>query len=309
MCPSGCCALNGAVMTSDTARARLVATRYVRDTRPRIHVRVAPIAHPPEAVVSLFLPGAAWRPIWYRLEAGQFAPGQPVGYIPHVPVCNGSLFRYFNGLVSPNRKFSTAWVAKDGTSEQYTELINKPWAQATGNPYYHAFEVEGYPNEPYTAAQINTLAVWHNFLGTDDALANSPGQRGIGVHYMGGTAWGGHTCPDPQAGAGPRSRQRQAIINRAIVLRGAPLPVPVPKPTPAPIGGLIVRTIDLRNASTAHPVTGLGIKPLQRLLGIPADGYAGQHTRWALGAQQAVHHLAVDYIFGPASASAFLAGN
>jgi hypothetical protein len=94
-------------------------------------------------------------------------------------------------------------------------------------------------------------------------------------------------------------------------LPGPPSPIrPVPNPVPpAPIGGLIVRTIDLRNASSAHPVTGLGIKPLQRLLGIKADGVAGDHTRWALGAQQAVHKLAVDYIFGPASASAFLAGN
>jgi len=94
-------------------------------------------------------------------------------------------------------------------------------------------------------------------------------------------------------------------------LPGPPSPIrPVPNPLPpAPTGGLIVRTIDLRNASTAHPATGLGIKPLQRLLGIKADGVGGDHTRWALGAQQAVHKLQVDYIFGPASASAFLAGN
>ena len=70
-----------------------------------------------------------------------------------------------------------------------------------------------------------------------------------------------------------------------------------------------MHTIDLRKASTAHPATGLGIKPLQRLLGIKADGVGGDHTRWALGEQQRVHHLAVDFIFGPASASAFLAGN
>ena len=168
--------------------------------------------------MNLYLPGAVWRPISYRADAGLFTT-PPLGYIPHVPVSNGSLFAYFNGLVSPNRKFSTAWIAKDGHSEQYQSLDMKPWAQAAGNGQYHAFEVEGYPNEPYTAAQINTLAIWHNFLGTPDRLAETPGATGIGTHYMGGKAWGGHSCPDPQAGVGPRSKQRPAIITRAIALR------------------------------------------------------------------------------------------
>jgi hypothetical protein len=194
------------------------ATRYVRSETLRIKVRVAPITHPQEADMSLYLPGAVWRPISYRADAGPFTT-PPLGYIPHVPVSNGSLFAFFNGLVSPNRKFSTAWIAKDGHSEQYQSLDMKPWAQAAGNGQYHAFEVEGYPNEPYTAAQIETLAVWHNFLGTADIIVLAPGQRGIGTHYMGGLAWGGHTCPDPVAGAGPRSKQRAAIIARAIALR------------------------------------------------------------------------------------------
>lgn len=172
-------------------------------------------------LTSLYLPGAVWRPIGYRADAGRFT-APPLGYIPHVPVSNGSLFAYFNGLKSPNRKFSTGLIFKDGSSEQYTELTNKPWAQAAGNGQYHAFEMEGYPNEPYTPAQINTLAIWHNFLGTLDRLAEAPGAAGIGTHYMGGALWGGHTCPDPQAGIGPRSRQRGAIIARAQALRTNP---------------------------------------------------------------------------------------
>jgi len=70
-----------------------------------------------------------------------------------------------------------------------------------------------------------------------------------------------------------------------------------------------VRTIDLRNASSAHPVTTAtapGLKPLQRLLGITADGIGGDHTRWALGAQQKVHGVAVDFIFGVNTANALL---
>jgi hypothetical protein len=190
--------------------------------------------------MNLYLPGAVWRPISYRAAAGLFTT-PPLGYIPHVPVCNGSLFRFFNGLVSPNRKFSTAWIAKDGHSEQYQSLDMKPWAQAAGNGQYHAFEVEGYPNEPYTAAQIETLAIWHNFLGCPDVLANAPGQRGVGTHYMGGAAWGGHTCPDPVAGAGPRSRQRGAIIARAQALRTPEVDMPL---TPAEMDAIAIKAAD-----------------------------------------------------------------
>ena len=77
--------------------------------------------------------------------------------------------------------------------------------------------------------------------------------------------------------------------------------------TSLPMGGLTVHTIDLRNASSTSPVRGPGVAPLQRLLGITADGVGGDHTRWAVGEQQRVHGIAVDFIFGPQSASAFLA--
>jgi len=177
-------------------------------------------------MTALYLPGAVWRPVSYRADAGPFTT-PPLGYIPHVPVSNGSLFAYFNGLKSPYRKFSTGLIFKNGTSEQYTELTMKPWAQAAGNGQYWAFECEGYPNEPYTPGQINTLALWHNFLGTADRLAETPGATGIGTHYMGGTAWGGHSCPDPQAGVGPRSKQRLAIIARAIALRTPEVDMPL----------------------------------------------------------------------------------
>jgi hypothetical protein len=203
--------------------------------------------------MNLYLPGAKWCPITYRAEAGKFAGGNPIGYIPHVQQGNGSLFGYFNRLTSPNRKFSTAWVAKDGSAEQYTELTGKPWSQAAGNATYWAFECEGYVGEPLTAPQINTLAIWHNYLGTPDVLANAPGQRGIGTHYMGGTAWGGHTCPDPVAGAGPRSKQRPAIIARAQALR-TPTPTPeVDMPLTQADADLIVHTLLVTQLGSTGP--------------------------------------------------------
>ena len=185
-------------------------------------------------MTGLYLPGAAWRPISYRAESGLFAPGQPVGYIPHVQVGNGGLWAYFEHAPAGNRKFSNAWIKKDGTSEQYAELNRKPWAQAAGNGNYRAYECEGDPSEPYTAAQINTLATWHNFTGDPDMLANAPLQRGIGTHNMGGAAYGGHSCPGPI-----RQGQRDLIIARAVALRvPKPLP-PVPHP-PVPTGRIIL---------------------------------------------------------------------
>ena len=249
--------------------------------------------------MNLYLPGAKWCPITYRAEAGKFSGGNPLGYLPHVQQGNGSLFGYFNRLTSPNRLFSTAWIAKDGHSEQYTELTGKPWAQAAGNATYWAFECEGYVGEPLTAAQINTLAVWHNYLGVPDVLANAPGQRGIGLHRMGGAAWGGHSCPGDI-----RAAQRPAIIARAKALRGAPLPgpaspippvvvKPVPKPAPTrPVpSGKIMLTVDgifgpqsrMRLQQWAGVLMDSILGPIswrvvQRKVGSPADGIPGPNT-------------------------------
>lgn len=76
---------------------------------------------------------------------------------------------------------------------------------------------------------------------------------------------------------------------------------------PTTTKGLTVRLIDLR---TAHRtlVKGAGVRPLQRLLTVPADGLAGPATRTALAAAQRRAGLPVDYIFGPTTAEALLAG-
>lgn len=130
------------------------------------------------------LPNCAWKPISYRGEAGKFEH-EPLGWILHTQDGNGPLFNFFNGLRSPNRKFSTAWVGKDGKGEQYTELGNKSWANSTsGNGKYWSIETEGKIGEPLTSAQIETLALWHHFLDCDDKLALKDGDKGIGIHSM-----------------------------------------------------------------------------------------------------------------------------
>jgi len=160
------------------------------------------------------MPGAVKKPISYRAESGRFS-STPLGWILHVVVGNGSPYKIFENAAPGNRRFSNFWVSKTGVIEQYTETYCKSWAQRDGNSTYWAVETEGFPDEPLTPEQIASLGKIHAFLGAVDAIASHPGQRGIGTHYMGGAAWGGHTCPDPVPGAGPRSHQRQAILDAA----------------------------------------------------------------------------------------------
>jgi peptidoglycan hydrolase-like protein with peptidoglycan-binding domain len=83
-------------------------------------------------------------------------------------------------------------------------------------------------------------------------------------------------------------------------------------PTPATptqtTGGLTVKLIDLTNAKTKL-VTGPGVKPMQRLLGVTPDGKGGPKTLAALDAAQKRLKLDRDHVFGPATASALLGEN
>lgn len=139
----------------------------------------------------------------------------PLGWVLHVTAGNGDVFNMFNQNTPGSRKFSTLWVGKNGAIRMYGSLSRESWAQVDGNSQYWSVETEGFPNEPLTGHQINSLARIHAGLelaaGQDYShIANAPGQRGIGIHSMGGAAWGGHACPgDIRAG------QRSEILHRA----------------------------------------------------------------------------------------------
>lgn len=155
----------------------------------------------------------------YLYEVAGTKSGAWLGWILHVVVGNGSPYGTFVGAKSPMRRFSHLWFAKNGAVEQYGPFTHKSWAQGDGNGQYLSCETEGLPNEPLTDAQIQSLAAFHVWTGLPDALAASPGEHGIGTHYMGGAAWGGHSCPDAVPGTGPRSHQRAGILARAKQLR------------------------------------------------------------------------------------------
>lgn len=160
------------------------------------------------------LTGAKPKLVKFYKEAGTFN-AMPKGWILHVAVGNGSLYNYFNNGKPGSRKFSHLWVSKKGVIEQYGSLRFKSWAQAAGNDAYWSVETEGFPEEKLTASQIDALARIHKALrimgGRElNKIINKSGEIGIGTHVMGGSAWGGHSCPGTI-----RANQRDDILARA----------------------------------------------------------------------------------------------
>ena len=102
----------------------------------------------------------------------------------------------------------------------------KAWAQEAGNPHWYSCEFadNGNPDNPLTQAQITAGAQLLECLSAPGVgnfplqVTNSTSGEGLGVHFMGGAAWGGHTCPDlPPAHV--RSAQRPVIVALAMSIR------------------------------------------------------------------------------------------
>jgi hypothetical protein len=135
-----------------------------------------------------------------------------LGLIEHVQQGNGSLRHFFDEPA--NQASAHWWVSRTGAIEQYIDSDLRSWAQMAGNATYCSVETEGWGRDPLTEPQVNALARLYRWglqvHGWPYQLANRPGERGFGVHYMGGKAWGGHPCPLPT-----RAAQRGRILELA----------------------------------------------------------------------------------------------
>jgi hypothetical protein len=99
---------------------------------------------------------------------------------------------------------------------------------------------------------------------TGNGATRNPCERGYGIHWMGGAAWGGHTCPDPAPGwEGPRSRQRPEIIRRAKILRAHGCYPAGPQPVFWTADG----TCSLTSASAVYKV------PVSTILRLTVENY------------------------------------
>lgn len=102
----------------------------------------------------------------------------------------------------------------------------KAWAEVAGNAHWFSIEFadNANPLNPLTREQLIAGAQLLELLSRDDVgrfplqEANSPSELGFGVHYMGGEAWGGHSCPDVSPRR-VRSLQRPVIIQLAKHIR------------------------------------------------------------------------------------------
>lgn len=123
-------------------------------------------------------------------------------------------------------------IAQDGHIHQFGPIGQnwEAWAQMQGNPYWYSIEHadHGNPDNPLTEPQmfasaqvVECLSAFANFPLQE---ANDVNAKGYGVHYMGGQAWGGHTCPDvpPEH---VRSQQRPKILELAKQIRNPVVPV------------------------------------------------------------------------------------
>lgn len=194
------------------------------------------------------------------------------------------------------RQASAHYGIEDGTVHQYVREGDAAWHAGDRAVNHRSIGIE-HSAQPGRDASDATVA-------TSIALCVELCKRyGIGadaIHQH--RDYYATQCPGTLPVAHIREQVRIALAAPA----PTPAPTPKPAPAPAPSKGLNVKLIDLRDVSPY--VTGPGVKPLQRLLGVPADGLAGAGTRAALGRAQVRIFGKADYVFGPATAEALLAG-
>jgi len=156
---------------------------------------------------------------------GSDGSGTMLGVVMHTMVGDlpGTIAVFNNPSYQASAHFG---IAQDGHIHQFGPIGKgwMAWAQVAGNAQWYSIEHadHGNPNNPLTDAQLTASAQLVECLS---AFADFPLQisddvtvKGYGVHFMGGQAWGGHTCPDVP-GHHVRSSQRTEILRRAHDIR------------------------------------------------------------------------------------------
>ena len=156
-------------------------------------------------------------------NGGMAVPSGVLGAVMHTMVGNlpGTDAWFLNPAAQASAHFG---IAQDGTVIQWVNVRGGiAWHCAAGNSAWYGIEHadNGNPGNPLTPEQINASAQLVELLSRDDvgrfplAICDTTAGLGYGVHYMGGAAWGGHSCPGP----GPRASQRADILAMAKQIR------------------------------------------------------------------------------------------
>ncbi|MGE5288496.1 MAG: N-acetylmuramoyl-L-alanine amidase [Micromonosporaceae bacterium] len=155
---------------------------------------------------------------------GHYGMGQVHGVIMHTMVGNlpGTTSCFNNASFQASAHFG---VDQSGHIHQFGPVDNwVAWHVAAGNPQWIGIEFadDANPNNALTDKQLTAgaqivEAVFAKY-NLKLQVTNSVSGWGLGVHYMGGAAWGGHSCPDT-GGKHVRSSQRGEVIRRAQAIR------------------------------------------------------------------------------------------
>lgn len=189
-------------------------------TPPRLFIGAA------GRVRGRLIPGAVttWNDP-FPTKNGGWGSGAMMGVVMHTEVgFDRNVVKEFNTQTAGASATFSIDIA--GNLHQYGPIGKGwyAWAQMAGNLTWYSIEHEdkGDPNNPLTDEQLWTSAqvveVLSAFAGFPLQISNDVSTKGYGVHYMGGAAWGGHTCPDlPPRHV--RSSQRPEILRRAKLVR------------------------------------------------------------------------------------------
>ena len=162
-------------------------------------------------------------------HGGPLPTADVMGLLAHTMVGN---LRHTDALFTPTpeRTGNSAHfgTAQDGTVIQWVQLGVVACHALDANFHWYAVENadDGNPNNPYTDAQRSRIAQILELTSRPEygrftlQVTNSPDKEGLGMHNMGGAAWGGHSCPDATKNPNhTRSRARAEIVRRAKIIR------------------------------------------------------------------------------------------
>lgn len=175
---------------------------------------------------------AAWQGPTVNEGDGDGRPGEPedrmtarMGMVEHIAegTYDGTLAWERNPVAQVSSHFV---VAKDGRIAQMVDTDDRSWCQADGNAGWISVENEGHvtdqPTPPQIEANAKLYARGMREYGWPARVTDSPVDRGLGWHGMGGAGWGGHyQCP----GEGFKAA-RPAIVARAQQILAGVAPAP-----------------------------------------------------------------------------------
>ena len=163
----------------------------------------------------------------FPTKNGSWGSGAMNGVLMHTMVGNlpgtVTIFNTDRGAQSVSAHFG---ISQAGEIYQFGPIGQGwiAWHAVAANLTYYGIEHadDGNPDNPLTDAQIAASAqvveALAAFAGFPLQITDVPGGKGYGTHFMGGAAYGGHTCPDlPPKHI--RSMQRPAIITLAGQIR------------------------------------------------------------------------------------------